>query len=80
MQKKASPQATNHQIKKEPWVRKRFRKLKEEVNRDFECSYPRCGRAYGSENSLSTHIKNKHGMQAYLEYKRNYKQMDVQVS
>lgn len=39
---------------------KRTRKRKNEVVRGFKCLYPNCDKAYGSENSLSQHIRLKH--------------------
>ena len=39
---------------------KRKRKKKGEVERAYICSFPTCGKGYGSENSLNQHIKFKH--------------------
>lgn len=39
---------------------KRKRKKKTEVERAYICSFPTCGKGYGSENSLNQHIKFKH--------------------
>ena len=41
-------------------LRRRTRKRKDEVSRDFACPYPGCDKAYGSENSLNQHMKYKH--------------------
>ena len=40
--------------------KKRKRKLKNEVDRNFKCPIPICSKDYGSENSLNQHIKLKH--------------------
>lgn len=40
--------------------KKRKRKLKNEVVRNFKCSYPGCSKSYGSDNSLNQHVKIKH--------------------
>ena len=40
--------------------RKRKRKLKTEVMRNFKCGYPGCTKSYGSDNSLNQHVKIKH--------------------
>lgn len=40
--------------------KKRKRKLKCEVIRNFKCSYPGCTKSYGSDNSLNQHVKIKH--------------------
>lgn len=40
--------------------KKRKRKLKTEVVRNFKCGYPGCTKSYGSDNSLNQHVKIKH--------------------
>ncbi len=40
--------------------KKRKRKLKNEVVRNFKCGYPGCNKSYGSDNSLNQHVKIKH--------------------
>lgn len=40
--------------------KKRKRKLKNEVIRNFKCGYPGCSKSYGSDNSLNQHVKIKH--------------------
>lgn len=40
--------------------KKRKRKLKNEVVRNFKCGYPGCTKSYGSDNSLNQHVKIKH--------------------
>lgn len=40
--------------------KKRKRKKKDEVERNFRCMVDGCGKAYGSENSLNQHYKLKH--------------------
>ena len=40
--------------------RKRKRKTKDQVERNFCCNIKSCGKSYGSENSLNQHIKLKH--------------------
>lgn len=40
--------------------KKRKRKLKNEVTRNFKCGYPGCTKSYGSDNSLNQHVKIKH--------------------
>ena len=50
--------------------KRRKRKLKSEVERNFRCAVPNCNRAYGSENSLNQHIKLKHP-KFWLHMKQN---------
>ena len=40
--------------------KKRKRKTKDEVERNFKCNLDSCGKSYGSENSLNQHMKLKH--------------------
>lgn len=40
--------------------KKRKRKLKTEVVRNFKCGYPGCIKSYGSDNSLNQHVRIKH--------------------
>ena len=40
--------------------KKRFRRGKEDIAREFVCKYPQCKEKYGSEGSLNQHIKLKH--------------------
>ncbi len=40
--------------------KKRKRRLKSEVERNYKCPIPECQKSYGSENSLNQHIKLKH--------------------
>lgn len=40
--------------------RKRKRKTKDQVERNFCCNIGQCGKSYGSENSLNQHMKLKH--------------------
>ena len=51
------PRKKNHSKKSQ---KKRVRKLKEQVIRNFKCQSINCNKAYGSENSLNQHIKLKH--------------------
>jgi hypothetical protein len=37
-----------------------MRRTAAEIERDFICPYPECGKLYGSEGSLNLHIKIKH--------------------
>lgn len=39
---------------------KRKRKKKDQVKRDFHCKINKCGKSYGTENSLNQHMKLKH--------------------
>lgn len=41
-------------------AKKRIRKKKDDVSREFRCVVEGCRKAYGSENSLNQHIKLKH--------------------
>lgn len=45
------------------------------MHRGFKCKYPECDKAYGSENSLSQHIKIKHP-----QYSEKLKEDKGQVS
>ena len=40
--------------------RKRHRRNKNEIIREFTCEHPGCLKSYGSEGSLNQHIKRKH--------------------
>ena len=40
--------------------RKRKRKTKDQVERNFKCNINGCNKSYGSENSLNQHMKLKH--------------------
>ena len=40
--------------------KKRHRRTATEINRHYRCPVEGCGKSYGSEGSLSQHIKNKH--------------------
>ena len=40
--------------------RKRKRKTKDQVERNFKCNIGECKKSYGSENSLNQHMKLKH--------------------
>ena len=40
--------------------RKRKRKTKDQVERNFKCNINGCSKSYGSENSLNQHMKLKH--------------------
>jgi len=40
--------------------KKRHRRCANEISREFYCKAPRCGKSYGSEGSLSQHMKLKH--------------------
>lgn len=40
--------------------RKRHRRCANEIEREFQCPASRCGKSYGSEGSLSQHMKLKH--------------------
>ncbi len=42
--------------------RKRHRRPAHEIRRHHKCPAPQCGKAYGSEGSLSQHLKLKHRM------------------
>lgn len=37
-----------------------MRRTAAEIERDYICPYPECGKLYGSEGSLNLHIKIKH--------------------
>jgi hypothetical protein len=39
--------------------RKRHRRNKNEIIREFTCEHPGCLKSYGSEGSLNQHIKRK---------------------
>ncbi|CAD8150094.1 unnamed protein product [Paramecium pentaurelia] len=45
-------------IKQEAAIK--HRRKKEEIEKDFICGDPNCGRKYGTNAALYTHIKNKH--------------------
>lgn len=47
--------------------KRRKRKLKNEVVRNFKCYHPNCLKAYGSENALNQHMKIKHKMNLDLK-------------
>lgn len=55
--------------------KRRKRKLKCEVDRNFVCIVDGCEKAYGSENSLNQHIKLKH-----LEFWRSLKEKRLRIS
>jgi len=40
--------------------KKRHRRTATEISRHFKCPIEGCGKSYGSEGSLTQHIKNKH--------------------
>jgi hypothetical protein len=37
-----------------------MRRTAAEIEREYICPYPECGKLYGSEGSLNLHIKIKH--------------------
>ena len=45
--------------------KKRHRRTAEEIERMFKCPYAPCTKSYGSEGSLSQHIKLKHPQYYY---------------
>ena len=55
--------------------KRRKRKLKCEVSRNFVCIVNGCEKAYGSENSLNQHIKLKH-----LEFWKSLKEKRMRIS
>lgn len=40
--------------------KKRHRRCASEIAREFQCKAPKCGKSYGTEGSLSQHMKIKH--------------------
>lgn len=40
--------------------KKRFRRTAGEINRQFKCPIEICAKSYGSEGSVSQHVKLKH--------------------
>ena len=48
--------------------RKRHRRNKNEIIREFTCEHPGCLKSYGSEGSLNQHIKRKHHLQRYRQH------------
>lgn len=41
--------------------KKKYRRMAADIEKQFECPYPRCNKSYGSDVSLNLHIKIKHG-------------------
>lgn len=62
-------------MKNESIKKKRKRKKKDEINRNFVCKIEYCDKSYGSENSLNQHIKLKH-----KEFWDNLKTKEINVN
>eukprot|EP00826_Nyctotherus_ovalis_P002022 TRINITY_DN10384_c0_g3_i1.p1 TRINITY_DN10384_c0_g3~~TRINITY_DN10384_c0_g3_i1.p1 ORF type:complete len:143 (-),score=36.42 TRINITY_DN10384_c0_g3_i1:117-545(-) len=70
MKKVGDPEAMNSQgeIEQKEWVppasfydkKKRHRRTAMEIERRYKCKIKGCGKSYGSEGSLSQHMKLKH--------------------
>lgn len=50
----------NGKVDKSHKRKKHMRRTAAEIEREFICPYPECGKLYGSEGSLNLHIKIKH--------------------
>lgn len=62
-------------MKNELIKKKRKRKKKDEIKRNFVCKIEYCDKSYGSENSLNQHIKLKH-----KEFWENLKNKEMNVN
>ena len=58
--KKLKKESSLHSYSQDGSKKRRKRKLKNEIVRNFKCSHPHCHKAYGSENALNQHMKIKH--------------------
>lgn len=51
--KKLKKESSMNSFSQDGSKRRRKRKLKNEVVRNFKCNHPECSKAYGSENALN---------------------------
>ena len=58
--KKATTDAANEKKKERKKNEPRKRRRANEIERKFPCEVPNCGKSYGNEGSLKTHMRQKH--------------------